>query len=207
MKTAVSSLLSRIASKISSKKLKEEVAGFLKENPNPSDDVFHDWAEKHKYDVHAAESAVYNLLSDYLTGNVDLPADALLPYLRRFIEKTADDWNYITPEQLKKKIDSGTADYFILDIRKPDVYRKGHIKGAKNIFWMDLLKPENLKKLPKDRRILLYCYVGHTSSQALVLLKLLGYDVVSLKFGMGISPVEGVPVAGWTDMGYPVTES
>ena len=38
----------------------------------------------------------------------------------------------------------------------------------------------------------------------MVALKLLDYDVVSLKFGMGKSPVKGVPVAGWLDFGYEV---
>lgn len=123
--------------------------------------------------------------------------------LRAFVEETGDDWNYITPEQYQKLREQGKdKKFFLLDIRRPEDFKKRHIKGAENIFWMDLLKPENLKKLPKDKTILLYCYVGHTSSQALVLLKLLGYDVVSLKFGMGLSPVEGVPVAGWTDFGF-----
>lgn len=36
----------------------------------------------------------------------------------------------------------------------------------------------------------------------MTLLKLLGYDVVSLKFGMGKSPAPGVPVAGWEDFGF-----
>jgi len=46
--------------------------------------------------------------------------------------------------------------------------------------------------------------VGHTSSQAMVILKLLGYDVVSIKYGFGISPSPKIPIAGWLDFGYPV---
>jgi len=34
--------------------------------------------------------------------------------------------------------------------------------------------------------------------------RLLGYKAKALKFGMGKSPVEGVPVAGWLDYGYEV---
>ena len=48
--------------------------------------------------------------------------------------------------------------------------------------------------------------MGHTSSQAMVLLKLLGYKVVSIKFGYGIAPVFEVPVAGWVAMRYPTVE-
>ena len=126
----------------------------------------------------------------------------LLPKLQEYLERTQEDWNYILPEHLKKS----KKDYFLLDIRRPEDFKKGHIPGAKNIFWLDILKPQNLKKIPKDKTIILVCYVGHTSSQIIVLLKLLGYDVKSLKFGMGQSPAKGVPVAGWTDYGFEVTK-
>jgi len=39
------------------------------------------------------------------------------------------------------------------------------------------------------------------------LLKLLGYIVVSIKYGYGLSPVKCVPVAGWLDYGLPVVKS
>jgi rhodanese-related sulfurtransferase len=92
---------------------------------------------------------------------------------------------------------------FLLDLRSKEEYDKMHIKGSHNIFWLDLLQDENIVKLPKNKTIFLICYVGHTSSQAMVLLKLLGYKVVSIKFGYGISPVFEVPVAGWTNYKYP----
>ena len=71
---------------------------------------------------------------------------------------------------------------------------------------MDVLKPENLKKLPKDKRIVIICYVGHTASQIMVALRLLGYKASTLKFGMGQSPAKGVPIAGWTDFGFDVVK-
>jgi rhodanese-related sulfurtransferase len=127
--------------------------------------------------------------------------DIIHSALLDFVNDTKSDWNYITPEELHK---DDLSKYFLLDIRKEEDYKEGHIKGAKNIFWKKLLKDKNLEKLPKDKKIILICYVGHTASQMLVALKLLGYDVVALKFGMGKSPVEGVPVAGWLDFGYEV---
>jgi len=120
---------------------------------------------------------------------------------KAYVKMTKDDWNYLTPEDLKKDLDKGKK-YFLLDVRKSEDFKSGYIKGATNIFWLDLFKAENLKKLPKDQKIVVYCYVGHTSSQAMVFLKLLGFDVIGLKFGMGESPVEGVPVAGWKDFGF-----
>ncbi|MBD3260456.1 MAG: hypothetical protein GF334_02045 [Candidatus Altiarchaeales archaeon] len=131
--------------------------------------------------------------------------EKILQEARAYLEDTKDDWNYILPEDLEKQ--RKKKDFYILDIRRPADYAAGHIPGAKNIFWLDILKPENLKKLPKDKKIIVYCYVGHTSSQVMTLLKLLGYDVVSLKFGMGKSPAKGVPVAGWLDFGLPTSKS
>ena len=68
-------------------------------------------------------------------------------------------------------------DYFLVDLRDEDSFKKMHIKGAKNIFWLSVLDDKNLKRLPKNKHIFLICYVGHTSSQVLVLLKLLGYKI------------------------------
>jgi rhodanese-related sulfurtransferase len=126
--------------------------------------------------------------------------------LEEYISSTKSDWNYITPMDFYHKYHTNKKEsgkYILVDLREKSVYDKYHVKGAINIFWLDLLKEENLKKLPKDKIIFLICYVGHTSSQALVLLKLLGYKVVSIKFGYGISPVFEVPVAGWLDFNYP----
>ena len=92
-------------------------------------------------------------------------------------------------------------------MRGEEEYKKNHVKGSHNIFWLNILDKKNLKKLPKDKPIFLICYVGHTSSQVLTLLKMLGYNVVSIKFGYGLSPVKGVPVAGWLNYGLPTESS
>ena len=130
---------------------------------------------------------------------------ATIDSLRQFLKKTKDDWNYITPIDFYNDYYVKNKDYFLIDLRDEKAYKKMHIKGSKNIFWLNILDEKNLKKLPKDKSkpIFLICYVGHTSSQVLTLLKLLDYNVVSIKFGYGLSPVKGVPVAGWLDYGLP----
>lgn len=122
-------------------------------------------------------------------------------YFDKFLRETKDDWNYILPQELHK-LDK--KNIFLLDVRKKEDYKKAHIKGSINIFWLNIMK--HLDKLPKNKKIILICYVGHTASQTLVLLKLLGYQVQVLKFGMGVSPNQKVPIAGWMDYGYEITE-
>jgi len=129
----------------------------------------------------------------------------LLKHLRKYLLKTKSDWNYITPTDFYKKYYNNKKQndkYLLIDVRQKSEFNKYHIKGAKNIFWLDLLKETNLKTLPKNKKIFVICYVGHTSSQAMTLLKLLGYNVTSVKFGYGVTPVKGIPVAGWANFKY-----
>lgn len=134
------------------------------------------------------------------------PNAQLLPMIQEFVKSTQDDWNYITPTAFYEDYVKKNRKYFLLDVRTPKAFKEGHIKGSKNIFWLDLFDKKNLAKLPKDKKIFVICYVGHTASQVMSLLKLLGYDVTAIKFGYGISPVAGVPVAGWTDYKYPLVK-
>jgi rhodanese-related sulfurtransferase len=135
----------------------------------------------------------------------DVDPEMLLKLFQDYLNSMEEDWNYVLPTdyyELMKKGEAGK--YFLVDLRRMEDYKKGHIPGAINIFWLDILKEENLKKLPVNKEILIYCYVGHTSSQVAVLLNLLGYKVKALKFGMGISPDEKVEIKGWKDYGYPL---
>lgn len=123
--------------------------------------------------------------------------------LRDYVHSIQDDWNYITPIDFYNEYYVKKKEYCVIDLRSEKEYTKQHIKGSKNIFWLHILDEKNLRKLPHDKPIFLICYVGHTSSQVLTLLKLLGYNAIAIKYGYGISPIQGVPVAGWLDYGLP----
>lgn len=133
----------------------------------------------------------------------EMDPEMFLRLLQDYLNSTKDDWNYVLPTELMKE---GLDRYFLIDLRRPEDYQRGHIPGAINIFWLDILREDNLRKLPPDKEILVYCYVGHTSSQIIVILSLLGFKVKSLKFGMGISPDSTVEIKGWKDYGYPIKE-
>ncbi len=76
------------------------------------------------------------------------------------------------------------SDFFILSIRKPEDYARGHVPGAVNIPFAQLPKEESLKKLPPDKKIVVICYTGHTASFATMFLNQLGYEAYAMKFGM-----------------------
>ena len=77
-----------------------------------------------------------------------------------------------------------TNDPFILSIRSTEHYALGHIPGAVNIPLSSLFTEDNLAKLPEDRQIVVYCYTGHTASQATALLNVNGYNATCLTWGM-----------------------
>ena len=110
--------------------------------------------------------------------------------LAHFAELSGDN-NMIAQADFVEKIKAG-EDLFILDIRQPDVYAKGHAKGAVNVPWGPAIT-DSLDKLPMDRPVLVYCYTGQTANQTVGALRVAGFDAKSVKFGwnLGISRVEG----------------
>jgi rhodanese-related sulfurtransferase len=114
------------------------------------------------------------------------------------VRAAADQWlndpaaaPIISADALWENLGDGDPDNdpFILSVRKPEDYDKGHVPGAVNIPWTQVAKPENLAKLPTDQNIAAYCYTGHTGQAATAALGMLGYPVSNVKYGM----------MGWTE--------
>lgn len=101
------------------------------------------------------------------------------------------DNSMIKQDLFVEKVKAG-EDLFILDIRQPDVYNEGHIKGAINVPWGPAF-PECLDKLPADRTIYVYCYTAQTANQTVALLNFAGFEAKSVRFGwnLGITRVPG----------------
>lgn len=108
--------------------------------------------------------------------------------------------NIVSAAKAKTTIDASEGDVVVLSIRQADAYAAGHIAGAVNIPWAAGMQ-EQFSTLPMDKKILTYCYSGQTAGQAVAILRLLGYDAVSIKSGMGTG-VTGA--SGWMNEGFPV---
>gem|GEM_PF-6693134 len=65
---------------------------------------------------------------------------------------------------------------FVLSIRSAADFAYGHIAGAVNLPFGALFESASLSALPDDNKIIVYCYTGHTASQATAILNILGYD-------------------------------
>lgn len=85
------------------------------------------------------------------------------------------------------------TDFLVVDVRpNPAEYKAGHIPGSIAIPYNEILKPENLKKLPMDKKIILVCVTGQTQNLPLVALRALGYNAFTMSFGY-VSWIPGYP--------------
>jgi rhodanese-related sulfurtransferase len=120
------------------------------------------------------------------------PEESESELLATLITERLAEWNpLITVDALYENLTDGddSNDPFIVSVRDAEAYANGHIPGAYNIPLPTLADPANLAKLPIDQPIVTYCYTGHDGQAAATVLRLLGYDVTNLDYGM----------MGWTD--------
>jgi rhodanese-related sulfurtransferase len=63
----------------------------------------------------------------------------------------------------------------ILDVRTPDEYAKGHLVHARLMNYYESTFRDQLKTLPKNRTVLIYCKSGRRSAETLAMMKSLGF--------------------------------
>ncbi|NUM60104.1 MAG: rhodanese-like domain-containing protein [Bdellovibrionaceae bacterium] len=71
-----------------------------------------------------------------------------------------------------------SQDSVILDVRTPDEYLSGHIKGAINIDFYASDFQNQLGKLDKEKDYKVYCRSGNRSSKAVNMMKNIGFKNV-----------------------------
>lgn len=91
--------------------------------------------------------------------------------------QSSDAYHKITASQAKQKMKESKG-AVILDVRRPDEYRGGHIENAMNVP-NETIGTERPKELPDlDAVLLVYCRTGVRSRQASQKLVKLGYKNV-----------------------------
>ena len=70
--------------------------------------------------------------------------------------------------------------YVVIDVREPDEFEDGHVRGAINIPPAKLMnQPEDLVNIPKDAALIIYCRSGSRSSVSKNILQKLGYTNIT----------------------------
>lgn len=90
------------------------------------------------------------------------------------------DFKVISADDLDSYVGSSAV---IIDLRSRSQYSQGHISGAMNIPFDEL--DRNIRRLPKDRTLVLYCQHGSQSLMACRQLAGMGFTTASVNGGLG----------------------
>lgn len=93
---------------------------------------------------------------------------------------------WVSVNELKQIVNNGKInDYEVIDLREREDYKRGHIRGAKNIPFDEFMKINDYSKILTGRKtVIVYCVRGGSSIYAAYRLKDKGYHVKSLIGGM-----------------------
>ena len=98
--------------------------------------------------------------------------------------QSQNDWQ-IKAADVYKMIMEKKQDFLIVDVRPvPPGQQGGKIAGSMFIPYYEIMKPENLQRLPKDKKLILACVTGQTQNLPIVAPRVLGYDAYTMSFGM-----------------------
>ncbi len=107
-----------------------------------------------------------------------------LKFVEEYFNTVTTKGNFMVPsENVQSLLESGDA--VVVDIRKADDFAKGHIDGAINVPFGANMN-DSFADLPADTKLIVACYSGQTAGQTVAVLRALGYDAVSLKYGMSL---------------------
>jgi phage shock protein E len=106
----------------------------------------------------------------------------------------ADQPKNVSVDEAQKLIQEGKV--LVLDVRTPEEFKSGHIKGALNINFNGGDFAAQVKKLNTDKPILVHCQGGGRSGRSLPVLEPLGFpQIYHLHEGFGQWEASGKPVA------------
>lgn len=115
------------------------------------------------------------------------------------VKATTTGVEVLPPSEFYTKL-SEDANAYLLDVRKPEEFEAGHLKGARLLNWLD---NDNFKKeaenLDKSKIIYVYCRSGRRSNEAANYLSKQGYNVVEMDGGMLAWEENKLPIVKETD--------
>lgn len=147
--------------------------------------------------VAVLEGGYSNWVKTELTVTKEIPQ----PTPRQYIAVSQSEWRFVTAEQVKAKL--GEPGLQLIDSREPTRYLgleepidkiAGHIPGAVNFFWKDVLASDGLWKnreelhahfgiLDPNKEVIVYCGSGISACPNVLALNLAGFDKVKLYAG------------------------
>ena len=96
---------------------------------------------------------------------------AAIDEMEAYLEFVDYGGGVIFPEQIPK---DEWPKMFVIDARDAGQFAKGHIPGAINMDWRQVLAKRD--NIPKNKPVLIYCNTGSLSAQAGFALRVAGWD-------------------------------
>ncbi len=103
---------------------------------------------------------------------------AAIDEMEGFLEFVDYGGGVIFAEQIPKE---EWSKIMVIDARDAAQFSKGHIPGAVNIDWRQVLTKRN--DIPKNKMVLIYCNTGTLSAQAGFAMRVAGWDNVKILQG------------------------
>ena len=103
---------------------------------------------------------------------------AMIDEMEGYLEFVDYGGGVIFAEQIPKE---EWPKFMVIDARDPAQFAKGHIPGAINMHWRQVLAKRST--IPKNKPVLIYCNTGSLSAQAGFALRVAGWDNVKILQG------------------------
>ena len=116
--------------------------------------------------------------------------EVLLEATSGYLANLPEKFNALGAADALQLLEDNPAQVLLVDIRSKEDYDIGHIAGAVNIPFAEL--GSNLDRLPTNKQVILQCYSGQSSSEAVSLTRILGLNTYNFQGGMnfGWKPLE-----------------
>lgn len=82
----------------------------------------------------------------------------------------------LSPEEYAQAINQKKV--HLIDVRTPQEYKSGHLKGALNINVFDADFNQKINRLSKDKPVFIYCQSGMRSRQAVAIIHKAGFEKI-----------------------------
>lgn len=134
---------------------------------------------------------VIALVTTIADGSAAFPLDAAAA-----TRDIAEEKDHVTPLELARWIVEKRQDFQLIDVRQPWQFDDYHIPTAVNVPFPQLFQGDNLKKLSREKKIVLYGLGSGHAAQAQLLFSVKGYKAYSLREGLS---------AWWEDVMTPTS--
>ena len=138
-------------------------------------------------------------LSEFVLNNLLLFAAlvvVMVMLIKAELDHQANKGSFLSPS-MATRLMNNQDDVLIIDIRTAADFKKGHIKGAKNMPLSDFAKGVDELSDDKDKPVLIYCNSGNTVTRAIKLLKNAGFEKVNNLDG---------GIAAWKEANMPLAK-